>query len=152
MSKTVDTLRQDLFRFKKEKNKDLSAIVEIVLSVIKNQEIAEGKDLTEDEAIGVLRSESKKMVEPIELFEKAGRKDLFDQATAQKAYIDGFLPTLMSPDEVHSVVEKVVQEMGELTIRDLGRVMGKAMQELKGKADGAVVKSEVEKILRGSGE
>lgn len=147
MSKTLEILREDLFRFKKEKNKDLSSIVEILLATIQNHEITLERELNEEDVISVLRSESKKMTEPMELFEKAGRKDLLNQSIAQKEYIDGLLPMLMSEDQVGEYVDALIKQMGELTMRDFGKVMGQAMRELKGKADGNTVKAAIERAL-----
>jgi len=103
--------------------------------------------LSEEEVMTVITRASKQRKDSIEQFEKGGRDDLAADEKAELEIISQFLPELMSEEEVTVVVQKIVDEMGIKDKSGIGQLMGRVMGELKGKADGGVVKSVVDKIL-----
>lgn len=143
----VETLRKDMFGFVKVGDTDKSEIIKIALAEVKNVEIDLDKTLSDDEVIGVLRKEVKKINDSIEQFEKMGREDLVSKEKEQLGVINSYLPALMTKDDVEVVVRKKIEELGAKDMRDMGKVIGSCMQELKGEADGAVVKELVQSLL-----
>ena len=103
--------------------------------------------LTEEEVITVITRASKQRKDSIEQFTKGDRMDLVEGEEAELAILSQFLPELMSEEEVTVVVQKIVDELGITDKSGIGQLMGKVMGELKGKADGGVVKTVVDKIL-----
>lgn len=105
--------------------------------------------LTDEQTIAVLQREAKKRREAEEAFTAGGRPELAAQEAAERAIIDEYLPAQLSDEAIQAVVNAVVQEKGQEASRsNFGAVMGMAMQQLKGKADGGRVKAAVESALK----
>jgi uncharacterized protein len=124
----------------------LSAI-RMLLSDIKNAEIAKKGDLTDEELLELATRDAKKHKESIEEFSKGGRQDLVDKETYELAVIQEYLPEQMSDDEVQKIIAETIQEVGASSPADLGKVMGKLMPRVKGKADGKKINQLVREML-----
>lgn len=99
--------------------------------------------LTDEEALAVLKRASNQRKDSIEQFENAGRNELADPEKAELAVIESFLPAQLSREEIEKVVkEKKAQMPGA----NVGMLTGAIMKELKGQADGAVVKEVIESL------
>jgi len=108
------------------------------------------EDLAEDKVVEIVFRGSKKRKESITEFEKAGRMDLADRERAELRIIEEYLPKQMSEEEIILAVDNLIKEMGGATQKDMGKVMGVMMKELKGQADGALVKKIVSAKLQNS--
>ena len=103
--------------------------------------------LTEDEALAVIKRAANQRKDSIEQFEAAGRHELAAPEKEELAVIESFLPVQMSTEEIEAVVKAKMAEMGISEKKDAGRFTGAVMQELKGRADGAVVKAIIDSLL-----
>ena len=116
-----------------------------------NELVAKGKTpqdmLTDEEATAVIMRLAKQRKDSIEQFEKAGREDLVAEEKAQFAVIEKFLPTMMSEADVRKIVEAKKAELGVTDASGKGKLMAEIMKELKGKADGMVVKQVVDSLF-----
>lgn len=106
-----------------------------------------GRDMNEDDALKILKSAAKKRRDAITMYEKGNRQDLVDKEKAELAIIEEFLPEQMGVDEIRKFVSGKISEIGAEGMKDMGKVMGIAMKELKGKADGGAVKDIVKELL-----
>ncbi len=106
-----------------------------------------GRPLTPEDEIGVLTGAAKRRKESIEMFQKGGREDLVDQETGELQIIQEYLPTQMSPDELASLIRRVIADTSASSPADFGKVMPAVMKEAKGKADGKTVQEMVRKLL-----
>lgn len=143
----LDTLRKDMFEASKARDIGRADILKMAMASIKNQEVEIQRDLDDDEVIAVLRKESKKIADSIEQFKRMGRDDLLEKEQYQFEVLESYLPQLMSRDDIEAVVEKKVADLGVSSVTEMGKVMGVVMNELKGKADGGLVKDIVQKVL-----
>lgn len=103
--------------------------------------------LTDEEVIKVITRASKQRKDSIEQFTKGDRMDLVDIETDQLHILEEFLPKLM---EVGEIEEFVKSKIGELQVKDIskkGMFIASIMKDLKGKADGAIVKEVVDKLF-----
>jgi uncharacterized protein YqeY len=146
----VSTLKSDLVAAQKARDAVKVATLRLMISELTNKRIALGHDLTDEEAIAVLKTEVKKRKEAIEQFRAGAREDLAKNDEAQVAIIDAYLPAMMPEAEVEKIIRQLVTP--DLLMKDMGTVMGKAMSQLKGKADGAVVNATVKKLLSENGK
>ncbi len=116
-----------------------------------NELVAKGRkpqdELPDEEAMAVIMRLSKQRKDSIEQFTKGGREDLASEERAQLAIIETFLPEMMSEDEVRKVVVAKQQELGITDPAKKGMLMAGVMKDLKGKADGAVVKTVVDSLF-----
>ncbi|MFA6348772.1 MAG: GatB/YqeY domain-containing protein [Candidatus Paceibacterota bacterium] len=103
--------------------------------------------LTDDEAIAVLKRAANQRKDSIEQFEKASRGDLAEPEKAELAIIEAYLPAQMSRDEILTIAQAKMTEMGITSKADAGKFTGALMKELKGQADGGDVKAVVDNLL-----
>ncbi|MDD3125357.1 MAG: GatB/YqeY domain-containing protein [Candidatus Kapabacteria bacterium] len=104
-------------------------------------------EMNEDDVQKILLSEAKKRKDAIEMYKQGGRTDLSDKESAELKIIEEFLPKQMSDDEIREFVNKLVAEIGAEGPQQMGKVMGPAMKQLRGKADGNAVQAIVKEIL-----
>lgn len=106
-----------------------------------------GREMNDDDELKILQSAAKKRRDAIELYEKAGRTELSDKEKAELVIITEFLPKQLSEEDVKTIITKVISETGATGFKDMGKVMGATMKELKGKADGNLVQTLVKSGL-----
>ncbi|MEK7638810.1 MAG: GatB/YqeY domain-containing protein [Patescibacteria group bacterium] len=103
--------------------------------------------LKDEEVLGVIKRLAKQRKESIVQYEAAGRTDLADPEKAELAVLESYLPTLMSQEEIRPIVEAKKAELGITDKSKMGMLVGAAMKELAGKADGGDVKAVVESLF-----
>ncbi len=103
--------------------------------------------LTEDQETEVLVQVAKQRRDSIEQYQNAGRADLAQQEAQELAIVEEFLPQQLSDDEVAQVIDSIMTQVGATSAKDMGKVMGAAMQQLKGKADGRKIQALVKSKL-----
>jgi uncharacterized protein YqeY len=143
----VDNLRKDMFQASKEGQKEKSEILKMALAEIKNAQIEVKDELKDVEIEGILRREVKKIKDSIEQFEEMGRDDLVAKETIQLEVLQSYLPKPLTEDEIREVVKNKIEMLGAESMREMGKVMGAAMKEFEGKADGNTVKEIVQELL-----
>lgn len=111
------------------------------------EELQERSRLADEEVLLVLSSEAKKRREASAEFKKGGRQDLAEKEEAELKALQQYLPKQLSIDEIRGVVKKIIQELGAEGPQDMGKVMAKAMGELKGRAEGGEVSEVVKSML-----
>lgn len=116
---------------------------------IRNKEIEVGEPLDDEGIVRVLRSLVKQRTDSIEQYRGAGRDDLADKETAEKAVLESYLPAAPDAGEVERVVAAVIAEVGATGPRDLGKVMKPALERLGAAADGKLVSESARKLLSG---
>jgi hypothetical protein len=133
----------------KSGDKDRSGTLKMLKSDMMYEKGKTGKDLTDEQMQESVMRQAKKRKESIREYEAAGRKDLSDIEALELKIIEEFLPAQMSFEDVEKAVDKILSAAGEVTQKDFGKIMGMASKELKGVADGAMIKEIVQKRLEG---
>ncbi|NEP16573.1 MAG: GatB/YqeY domain-containing protein [Leptolyngbya sp. SIO4C1] len=109
---------------------------------------AKGQDeLTETQELEILTQLAKQRRDSIEQYKNAGRDDLADKEAQELAILEEYLPAQLSDAEIEAVIDQLIAKTGASGPRDMGKVMGPAMKEMKGKADGAKVQALVKAKL-----
>jgi uncharacterized protein YqeY len=103
--------------------------------------------LSDNEAIVVITRLSKQRKDSIEQFTKGNRPDLVKKEQAELAILDTYLPKLMSRSEVEKIALLKKNELGIADSAQKGKLMSALMKDLKGKADGMVVKETVDSLF-----
>ncbi len=145
-----DRLFSDLKQAMKKGDKMRQSVIRLTRAEIQNAEKAQGKPLDDPGVIDVLSKEAKKRRESIAEFSKADRQDLVAKEEAELAILLEYLPPQMSREEIVAAARSVIEELGAQGPGDKGRVMGKLMPQLKGKAEGRLVSEVVAELLAGS--
>ena len=122
-----------------------------VLAAFMNEVIAKdmkGDEIPDEEGLAVIRRLVKQRKDSIEQYTKGGRPDLAKDEEAEMKILETFLPQLMSEEDVRKVVEAKMTTASTVDKTKIGQFIGSVMKELKGKADGAVVKKVVEELMK----
>ncbi|MEL6128708.1 MAG: GatB/YqeY domain-containing protein [Cyanobacteria bacterium J06627_3] len=110
-----------------------------------------GQDaLTPEQEIEVVTQLAKQRRDSIEQYQSADRGDLAEKEAQELAILQEYLPEQMSDADIEAVVDELIAKAGATGPRDMGKVMGPAMKQMKGKADGAKVQALVKAKLAGS--
>lgn len=117
-------------------------------SIIEFSKSGTGKDMSEEDAQKILLNASKKRKDAIEMYKQAGRQDLLEKEESELAIIAAYLPEQLSESEVVDALRSIIQQVGAEGPKDMGKVMGLAMKELRGKADGTLVQQCLKQLLQ----
>jgi uncharacterized protein len=104
-------------------------------------------ELSDAEAVQVIRKQAKQRQDSIESFEQGGRAELADKEKEELAILNSYLPQAMSADELESVVRATIDEVGATSKAQMGAVMKALQAKVGGRADGKTLSTEVQKQL-----
>ncbi len=116
-------------------------------SIIEFNKSGVARAMTEDDELKILSSAAKKRKDAIEMYQNAGRTDLANNEQAELDIIQEFLPKQMTEEEITKAIKSIIEKIGAKDMKDVGKVMGSAMKELKGNADGNIVQKIVKDLL-----
>ena len=125
----------------------LGALRMLRASIIEFNKSGAERKMNEEDEIKILNSAVKKRREAMEMYEKAGRTDLYENEKEELAVIEEFLPKQLSDDEVKQIIKGIIGQCGASSLKDLGKVMATVMKELKGKTDGKKVQEFAKELL-----
>ncbi|OGD25079.1 hypothetical protein A2819_01810 [Candidatus Azambacteria bacterium RIFCSPHIGHO2_01_FULL_40_24] len=159
-----EKINKDLTIALKSGSGDIVAALRFLMSTIKNKELEkrtklskENKlaeeleklsELSDEETISAVLGEIKKHKESIVQYEKGGRADLVEKEIKELEIIKKYAPEEMGEEELRTVVKKKISEMGKITEKEFGKIMGSVMAEVKGRAGGDAVKKIIEEELK----
>jgi len=103
--------------------------------------------LPDEDALKVIKKQAKQRKDSIEQFEKGERDDLAQKEKAELSILEEYLPEEMGEDEIKKIALAKKQELGIEDKQKAGILMGAIMKELKGKADGEVVKRVIDSLF-----
>ena len=134
--RSVDAARRDVLRFLK--------------SAIHYEEIEKHQELDDEGILTVVGKQVKQRRESIEMFRQGGRDDLVAKEEGELAILEPYLPEQLSREKIVELAKQAVADSGAASLGDKGKVMGRLMPQVKGKADGTIVNEVVTELLTGS--
>jgi uncharacterized protein YqeY len=145
----IDDVQQAMFQAMKARRGDEVAALRLALSALKSAAIDARRDLSDDEAVAVLQREARKRREAEQAYRDAGRPERADREAFERSVLDRFLPSMLEPAELARLVDEAVAATGATGPKELGKVMGRLMPQVKGRADGNEVRRLVLERLGG---
>ncbi len=109
-----------------------------------------GTEMTEADEIKMLQKMAKQRRDSLDIFTQQNREDLAAKEREELAIIEKFLPQQMSAEELKTVLQAIITQVGASSPADMGKVMGVASKQLAGKADGKMISETVKQLLAGS--
>lgn len=106
-------------------------------------------ELTDAEAVQVIRKQVKQRQDSIESFEKGGRAELVEKEKNELSILNEYLPQAMSAAELTQMVRETIAELGATSKAQMGAVMKALQTKTAGRADGKTLSQEVQKQLSG---
>lgn len=137
----------DMKKALKENEKLKLSTLRLIRAAIKNAEISKKEKLTEDEVIGIVSSNLKKLEESLDMFTKGQRPELAEKAKKEIEIVKKYLPEQLSEEEVEKIVKETIAKFGFKGLQDIGPAMREIIPQLKGKADGKMVNKMVRDLL-----
>lgn len=140
-------LEQDMMQALKSKEKEKAGALRLIISKCKNKAIELRKELSDQEIIKVLQTVAKQHKESIKLYKEGNRNDLVEAEVRELGYVEVYLPSMMSEEDLRGLVSSVVAEVGATSMADFGKVMPNVMKQGAGKIDGNTAQSIVKELL-----
>ncbi|MFQ5559259.1 MAG: GatB/YqeY domain-containing protein [Nitrospinota bacterium] len=142
-----EKLLQDMKEAMKKKETERLSTIRMIRASIKNSEIDLGRELSEEDVLGVLARGIKQRKDSFTQYTNAGREDLAAKEEKEIQILMSYLPEQATEEELETRVREVIKETGASSQRDMGKVMKIIVSEFKGKADGGVINAIVKKSL-----
>ena len=136
-----DQIQNDMKTALKNGEKVKVNILRLLISKLNNKAIEVGSSLDEKQILQVIQKTAKQHKESIRMYKDGNREDLVKQEQAELDIVEEYLPSMMSEEEVNTVVESIIQETGATTMADFGKVMPQVMKKGAGKIDGSIAQS-----------
>jgi len=105
--------------------------------------------LNDNRILKIIQKLVKQRKDASEIYLNQGREDLAKEELDQLLVLESFLPEQISNEELTKIIKKIISDLGAESISDMGKVMGKASNQLSGKADGKEISLIVRKLLLG---
>ena len=135
----------------KAKDKNIYPTLRLVVSAIKDAEIAgrsKGqKEMTDGDIIAILKKMIKQRNESCEVYKKAGRNELLQNETKEIEVISVFLPKQLSEEETKKICAEVIKSVGASSMKDMGKVMGALKSKHSESLDFSKVSSIIKELL-----
>lgn len=143
-----ETLTIDLKEAMKAKDKIRKNVITLIRAAIKQREIDERIELTDEDILNIVAKQVKQRRESIVDFEKGDRPDLIDLTNHEIDILLSYLPEQLSEEELESIVKLAIEETGATSRKDMGKIMANVMPKIKGRADGGQVNKIVANYLQ----
>lgn len=142
-SQIFEQIQNDTKAAMKARNTEETTALRMLTSALKNKQIDLRRELTDEDVIDALATEAKKRREAADLYRQGERIELADKEDREVALVERYLPTQLSDDEAAQLVEDAIAKTGAESKRDMGKVMGVVMPQIKGRYDGSKIKDVV---------
>ena len=139
----------------KQQDKRCISTVRLIMAALKDRDIAaRGKGDTEgisdDEILQMLQTMVKQRRESIQMYEDGGRKELAEQEAKEITIIERFLPQQLDEEQINIIVEKIINEIGADSLKDMGHIMSELRNNYAGQMDFSKASGLVKKKLSNS--
>lgn len=111
------------------------AVLRLISAALKQREVDERIELSDQQVLEVLDKMVKQRRESITQYEQAARQDLVDQEKFEIDIVQEYLPVPLTPEEIAGLIEEAIQAMGAMSVKDMGKVMGVLKPKMQGRAD-----------------
>ena len=142
-----EQIKADMYSSMKSRDKEKTATLRTVLSILKAKRIDKRDDLTEAEELKELRTFAKQRNEAMAMFEKGGRNDLVQKELNELNTIKHYLPKMMDEKSIRELIQKIIIETGASGMADMGKVMPLIMKAGGGLIDGKTAQTIVGELL-----
>jgi len=136
MSELKERLQQDLKNAMKAKDNVTRDTIRFLMSSLKQIEVDERRELSDEDIVKIVQKSIKQREDSMQQYKNAGRDDLYEQEFTGVKILQKYLPKQLSDEELEVVVADIIKKVNATSIKDIGKVMGLAIKQTAGKADG----------------
>ncbi len=150
----LDRVKRDLTDAMKAQDDVRRRALRSLRAALANKEIEQREGgaetaLSPQDELAVVQKQVKQRRDSIEQYEEAGRQDLAEKEREEIEVLEAYLPDRLSDAELAERLDAIIDDVGAASMADMGPVMGRAMDELRGRADGNRVREMVQDRLSG---
>ncbi|MCX6810936.1 MAG: GatB/YqeY domain-containing protein [Candidatus Berkelbacteria bacterium] len=143
----IDQIESDYVDALKTKEAEKVSVLRMLKSALQNSKIQLQKELTDDDVIKTVQSQIKQRKDSIATYQTGGRAELADKEKAEIEILSVYMPEQLSDEELTAIVKSAIAETGATSAADMGKVMGKVMPQVAGKANGGQISTKVKELL-----
>jgi uncharacterized protein YqeY len=147
MGKLTEQIRADLTESMKARTAERTSTLRMLQAAIKNEQISLGHELSDEEALAVIRKGVKQRLDSVEQYTKGSRPDLASKEAAEIEMLKVYLPPELSDAELESGLRDIIASTGAQSKKDMGKVMKEASARYKGRAEGRKIQEIVSRLL-----
>ena len=147
MGKLTEQIRADMTEAMKARSAERLSTIRMLQSSIKNEQIHLGHELSDEEAMSVIRKAVKQRHDSIEQFTKGNRPELAAKEAAELEILKAYLPPELTDTEIESGLREIIAATGAQSKKDMGKVMKEATARYKGRVDGKKIQEIVGRLL-----
>ncbi len=147
MSDLKDRLKNDLKEAMKAKDTIKRDTIRFLMSALKQVEVDERKELSDEDIIKIIQKSAKQREDSMEQYKNANREDLYQKELNELNILKSYLPKQLDDDELKAIIKHIIKKTGATSLKDIGKVMGLAIKECEGRADGKRINTIVKEIL-----
>ena len=147
MAKLTEQIRADLTESMKARTAERTSTLRMLQAALKNEQIHVGHELSDEEALAVIRKSVKQRHDSIEQYTRGNRPELAAKEAAELEILKSYMPPELSDAELESGLREIVTSSGAASKKDMGKVMKEATARFKGRADGKKIQEIVARLL-----
>jgi uncharacterized protein YqeY len=147
MGKLTEQIRADMTEAMKARAAEKLSTIRMLQSALKNEQINAGHELSDEEAMTVIRKAVKQRQDSIEQYTKGHRPELAAKEAAELELLKAYLPPDLTDDEIEAGVREIITATGAASKKDMGKVMKEATARYKGLVDGKKIQELVSRLL-----
>ena len=142
-----EKLQSDLHQAMRAKDRVRLSVIRMLRSSIGYEEIDKKRQLDDSAVLDIITRQVRQRHESIQIYKDANRQELVDKETQELQILQGYLPAQLTDDELTELAQDIIQQVGASGPQDKGRVMGRLMPQVRGKAQGGDVNRVVTALL-----
>ncbi len=143
----TEKIRADLTESMKAKDAPRTSTLRMLQSALKYEQIEKGRELTDEEAVGIIQRAVKQRLDSIEQYTNGNRPELAAKERSELEMLQKYLPEQLSEEEAEAIVREAIAATGAESKKDTGKVMKEVMANHKGRIDGRKVQEIVGRLL-----
>lgn len=149
MSETTlkQRIQEDMKAAMRAKDSQRLGLVRMILAAIKQREVDERIELTDEQVIAVLEKMIKQRRDSVEQYRAAGRDELAEKEEYEIQTLQEYMPAALGEDELDALIDEAIAASGAGSMKDMGKVMGVLKPKVQGRADMGEVSAKVKSKL-----
>ena len=147
MGELTEKIRAELTAAMKARDAERLSTLRMLQSAFKYQQIEVGHELSDEEAMTVIRKAVKQRLDSIEQYTKGNRPELAEKERREMELLKTWLPADLTDDEIEAGIRDIVASTGAQSKKDMGKVMKEATGRYKGRAEGRKIQEIVSRLL-----
>ena len=147
MGRLTEQIRAELTESMKARTAEKTSTLRMLQSSLKNEQINLGHELSDEEALAVIRRAVKQRLDSIDQYTKANRPELAAKEQSELEMLKNYLPPEVSDSELETAIREIIATTGAQSKKDLGKVMKEATARFKGRAEGKKIQEVVARLL-----